>query len=340
MGVNRWLLHKFSDINTERMKKHLDIIQKNSGKSKAYILWDMFLNFLTRGSGYTDYFRGNYIEATSAEKDTFVTAKKFYRILEYLNNESYIVLLNDKLVFNRYFNDFLKRDYINLRESDAEDLKRFMRGRDVVFAKITNGDGGHGISKIKVSDVKDYEAFYNELVKKGQLLVEEAIVQSETLNRVNPHVVNSFRVITIYKDGRVYLVNNAMRINQDETDVIGCTNDLYFSLGADGRIDGNVIDDYGNVYDAHPLTGLKFSEFRIDEVGEAFDMCIQAHRRIPQVRYIGWDIAFSDKGPVLVEGNEYPGFGLVQHYKLKDKRTGHLKEISDILGDEMKNIKL
>lgn len=340
MGVNRWLLHKFSDINTERMKKHLDIIQKNSGKSKAYILWDMFLNFLTRGSGYTDYFRGNYIEATSAEKDTFVTAKKFYRILEYLNDESYIVLLNDKLVFNRYFNDFLKRDYINLRESDAEDLKRFMRGRDVVFAKITNGDGGHGISKIKVSDVKDYEAFYNELVKKGQLLVEEAIVQSETLNRVNPHVVNSFRVITIYKDGRVYLVNNAMRINQDETDVIGCTNDLYFSLGADGRIDGNVIDDYGNVYDAHPLTGLKFSEFRIDEVGEAFDMCIQAHRRIPQVRYIGWDIAFSDKGPVLVEGNEYPGFGLVQHYKLKDKRTGHLKEISDILGDEMKNIKL
>ena len=115
---------------------------------------------------------------------------------------------------------------------------------------------------------------------------------------------------------------------------------MYFSLGEDGRIDGNVIDDYGNVYDTHPLTGKKFKDVKIAGVKEAFDMCKEAHMRIPQVRYIGWDIAFSTKGPVVVEGNEYPGFGLVQHYKLKDKSTGHLKEISDILGDEMKNIKV
>ena len=69
-------------------------------------------------------------------------------------------------------------------------------------------------------------------------------------------------------------------------------------------------------------------------------MCIEAHKKIPQVRYIGWDIAFSNKGPVMVEGNEYPGYGLVQFYKLKNKRTGHLKEIADVLGDEMKNIKI
>ena len=69
-------------------------------------------------------------------------------------------------------------------------------------------------------------------------------------------------------------------------------------------------------------------------------MCQKAAQELPQVRYIGWDIAFSKKGPVIVEGNEYPGYGILQFYLLKNSRTGHLKEIADVLKDEMQNIKL
>ena len=177
-------------------------------------------------------------------------------------------------------------------------------------------------------------------IRKDQLLVEDAIIQHEDLNQINPYVVNSFRVITLYKDGKAHMIANALRINQDDAEVIGCTNDLYFSIGADGRIDSNVVDDYGNVYDTHPMTGKRFSDVLIHGVKEAFEMCEEAHKRIPQVRYIGWDVAFSVNGPLLVEGNEYPGYGLVQHFKLKDKRTGHLKEVADVLGDEYNNIKL
>lgn len=208
------------------------------------------------------------------------------------------------------------------------------------FCKYPTGEGGHGISKITVADVKDSNKLYDELKANGQLLVEEAIVQSDDLNEINPCVVNSWRVVTLYKDGKAHIINNALRINQDESNVIGCTNDLYLSLDADGRIDSNVIDDYGNVYDKHPMTGKKFSEVKIAGVREALDMVVEAAEKIPQVRYIGWDIAFSKNGPVMVEGNEYPGYGLLQFYKLKGKRTGHLKEIADVLGDEMNNIKL
>ena len=37
VSVHKWLLNKFRDINHSRMDKHIDIIAKNSGKSKAYI---------------------------------------------------------------------------------------------------------------------------------------------------------------------------------------------------------------------------------------------------------------------------------------------------------------
>jgi len=181
---------------------------------------------------------------------------------------------------------------------------------------------------------------YNELLEKQQFLVEDAIIQSRDLNEINPNVVNSFRIVTLYKDGEVTILNNALRINQDDSDVIGCTNDLYFSLGEDGKIDSNVIDDYGTIYDSHPLTKKKFKDVQIKGVKEAFDKSIELARKIPQVRYIGWDFAFTEDGPVLVEGNEYPGYGLFQFYKLKNKRTGHLEEIAQVLKDEMSQIKL
>ena len=61
VSVHKWLLNKFRDINHSRMDKHIDIIAKNSGKSKAYIKFDIIRNFLIRGTGYTDYFRCDFI---------------------------------------------------------------------------------------------------------------------------------------------------------------------------------------------------------------------------------------------------------------------------------------
>lgn len=338
MGVNIWLLKKFKTIDKERFKRHLDVLEQTSGKSRTYIKIDMIKNFLQRGCSYTDYFRGDYIHATKEEKDTFVTAKSFRQILHYLNNPNYVTILEDKLVFNKYYKEYLKRDYIDLKKSSKEEFKKFLKDKDVVFGKVLDGEGGHGITKIIVKDEKPDE-LYDRLRKNKQFLVEEAIKQCKEINEMNPNVVASFRIITLLKDGKVHLVNNALRINQDKSNVIGCTNDLYFSLGEDGKISSNVIDDYGTVYEKHPLTGKKFKDVVIPGVKEAFEMCKEAHLDLPEVRYIGWDIAFTDNGPVMVEGNDYPAFGLVQFHKLHDSKTGHKKEIADILGDEMKNIK-
>ena len=136
----------------------------------------------------------------------------------------------------------------------------------MVFAKDPVGECGHGIKKIEVAKVKDKDKLYEEFINNKQFLVEEEIIQSDELNEINPNVVNSFRVVTLIKDGQAYILNNALRVNQDKANVIGCTNDLYFSFAEDGTIDSNVIDDYGNVYEEHPLTGKKFSEVKVKDV--------------------------------------------------------------------------
>ena len=86
MSRAKWLMKKIKGINHDRLNKHLDVMVKNTGKSRAYIKWDIFRNFLTTGCSYTDYFRGDYINLTKEQKKTFVTAKKFYNIIHYFND--------------------------------------------------------------------------------------------------------------------------------------------------------------------------------------------------------------------------------------------------------------
>ena len=337
-GTKR-ILKKFMNINTTRMRATVDVIAKNSGHSKPYIYCSMAWNFIKYRMGYTDYFRGNFIEITEAEKKTHVTAKSFYNVIHYFNDQRYVGIFTNKLVFNKLFDSYLRRQWLNVQTATLQELQAFLERHPVVFAKDPYGECGRGISRIVTAEITDVEAFRQQLIENGQLLLEEAIIQCKELNEINPNVVNSFRVVTLIKDGQAYILNNSLRMNQGCNDVIGCSNDVYCSFSIDGRVDGNVVDDYGNIYDAHPLTGKKFAELQIPGMAEAFEMCKKAALEVPQMRYVGWDIAFSYKGPVMVEGNEYPGYGIFQYYLLKGSRTGHLEEIRQVVGDEIKNIK-
>ena len=337
-GTKR-ILKKFLTINTGRMQKTIDVIAKNSGKSKLYIYWDMAWNFLKYRMGYTDYFRCNFIDRTEAEKKTYVTAKSFYNVIHHFNDQEYVGIFKDKLLFCKHFNEYLGREWLNLKRHNAGDLGEFLKKHPVIFAKDPFGEGGKGISRIVSAEVPDVDVLYAELTSKGQWLVEEGIVQCKELDEVNPNVVNSFRVLTLVKDGKAYLLNNALRMNQGSKAIIGCSEDLYCFIDEKGKVASNVVDDFGNIYTEHPLTGKKFSELELPHIQEAYDLCLRAALEVPHMRYIGWDIAFTDRGPLIVEGNEYPGYGLVQYYLLKGSRTGHLEEIRQIVGDEVDRIK-
>ena len=99
-NVYKWLMRKRKGTNKERLNKMIDIMAKDNHVSKARIKLDMYFNILTRGIGYTDYFRGNYYNLTSKEKDTFVTTKSFYKLISYLNDDKYEIVLHDKILFN------------------------------------------------------------------------------------------------------------------------------------------------------------------------------------------------------------------------------------------------
>ena len=100
-----------------------------------------------------------------------------------------------------------------------------------------------------------------------------------------------------------------------------------------GKICSVATDDYFNVYETHPDTGIRFEGYQLPMVQEAVAFARKAALVVPQICHVGWDVAVTPDGPVLIEGNDYPGTDLCQlapHYPEKQGLWPYYKEILNI----------
>ena len=55
---------------------------------------------------------------------------------------------------------------------------------------------------------------------------------------------------------------------------------------------------------SHPDSGIVFSELLIPYLAESIELAKSAHRWMPYMYSIGWDVAITPNGPLLLEGND------------------------------------
>lgn len=80
-----------------------------------------------------------------------------------------------------------------------------------------------------------------------------------------------------------------------------------------------------------PGTNTPFVGFQLPYWSEAKDLALQAAAAFPWARSIGWDIAFSEQGPVLIEGNERWSTSLIQMPAPHGLMTGEFKALYEAL---------
>lgn len=101
-----------------------------------------------------------------------------------------------------------------------------------------------------------------------------------------------------------------------------------------GCLKGNAIDKVGATFPVHPTTGVTFDGFPIPCFEQISDLVLETARQEDKILVIGWDVAISENGPVLIEGNRRPGFGMSQ---VLDDR-GRMDIVNDVLSDLGKKI--
>ena len=325
-----------------RIKEILDgfnttvkIVKKeNPDKSKAYIVYDLIKNMIQYPISFPDYRKCNYINLTKEEKAQCITKDEYKRFVYYMDNEAYRKVFLDKSIFDKTFQDFIGRDYIDLREVTVEEFEKFIKGKESVFAKVLDEFGGHGISKLK--DFSHPEALYHQLKENKQYLIEDTIIQHDELNRINPYAVNNIRFATVVKDGEVYIVTRTLRLNTGNDPVIS-SNDVMVNVDEEGNLISDAIDEMFDIYEKHPDTNAQIKGTKLPFIPEAEKMVKEAALKVPQIRYVGWDVAITPTGPVLIEGNFYPSYGLTQFYLLNPDYPLK-RRLKAILKDEYTNI--
>ncbi len=326
MGKIKYYLQRVKNMNFGAFGENVRFVAQRSGKSRVRIFFDMLNCSLRYQSGYVDYKRFFFEELNAKQRKTFVTRGVNNGYVKKLNNPAYAYIFDDKLKFNEIFKDFLGREYLDLNKASFEEFEAFAGRHPVFMAKPADGMCGQGIDKIEVKEDTDLKALYEKFKETKQLLLEEYIIQHPEMSRIYPHSVNTLRLVSVRVNGTTYVPYRAFRMGNNGEHVDNFKHGgIYTVLDENGVITKPAVDNEMDVhvYENHPYTGEKLVGFKVPMFEKAVELVKKASELVPEIGYVGWDVCMTEKGPALIEGNQFPGNGLYQSkVHLNEGRTG------------------
>ena len=272
---------------------------------KLFVLLDSAWERYVHGANKVDYFQYGFYFKRRPAREQFVTISKLRTFHRTLNDKSKSRIFADKAAFAATFAAYMGRDILDMNSASREMYDRFTAKHDRMFVKPRDGTYGKGVELLECSAP---EAAYDKLFGKNVLL-EEVIRQHPDMAAYNDSSLNSLRVVTLLRaNGEpVLLPGSAVRFGRK-----GRIADNFHHGGVAAQIDNDTgivvtkgIDKAGCRYTVHPDSGLPVVGFRIPLWDEIRRTVLAAAKVVPEVRYVGWDVAVTDDGRViLVEGND------------------------------------
>ena len=331
MNNIKYILKRLTKMNYKAMVNKVNEVHKKTGKSRTSIFLDMAKCARKYGAGYMDYDLFEMYNLTDAQRDTYITRGRNNNLIERYNNKAYFHIFENKNEFNKKFEKYIKRDWIDTTTSPKEDVVNFIKKHDVFMAKPIDGGCGKGIEKIETKNYESPEELYNYLIENHNFELEEVIKQHEEVSKIYPKAINTVRMVTILKDNKPHVICAYFRIGN------GSFVDNFNSGGMVAPIDvktgvvlDKAIDKNKNLYEVHPETGNTIKGFKFPFWNEAIKMCKEASKVVPEMAYIGWDVAFTGNGPIFVEANEFPGHDIYQLPEHTPNKIGMMPKFNNI----------
>ena len=279
---------------------------------KVYI--DFLITHYYYGFSPDDYFvKGNGYTLSRYEKKRFFTLKRAFWLQDHVNNPEYIHLIENKAEALNLFKDLVSRARLYAPKSSFGEFMDFIKKTPVFLSKPVGGMCGEGIEKHSTSESSedDLKALYNHLVS-GNMLLEECIKAHDDIY-LGTTALSTFRIYTmIDRKGEVQILKAKYRVGTGDaiTDTAdGCV--AYPISIKYGVIEGPGINEVLNSkqYFYHPNCDKLVVGMKIPMWDRTLEVVKRAAKMIPQVRYIGWDVAITNNSVEIIEGNHNPYHG-------------------------------
>lgn len=328
------ILNRFELASIFRMINNAKAVSNYSGRSFAYVFMDMAKSIINDNVGYMEYNLFHFIDKPTELRKTYVDFNHSQKLFKMLNDREYMDVFDNKLKFNNKFKDFIGREFIDAAHCTDEEFREYCKNKKRIFCKPTNSCSGKGVYKdIEITKDTDIDELHKFMIE-NNVFCEDTIEQHSEMAKLNPTSINTIRITTVLKDDVVYPMYEIIRIgiNNSKVDNVG-SGGIYTVLSEDGEIINPCWSDKTiTTYVQHPTHGFEFIGFKVPYFKEAIDLVKKAALVEKRIRYVGWDVAITPNGPIIVEGNQLPGYDMCQNYFVTKKDTGLLPEFEKILG--------
>ena len=194
-----------------------------------------------------------------------------------------------------------------------KDVVDFINGHDEFIIKPIRLQGGEGIRVIdKKQEPMDTERFLLEYMNKPEysrgFVLEELIVQDVRLAALHPASVNTIRITTVNYGDSIETKWPVLRMGRGGSIVDSTTiGGIFAAIDIKTGITFRATDKQrGSSYSVHPDTQMPLIGFQIPKWEELLETIKTMASKCPDCRIMGWDMALTDNGWVVVECNFGP----------------------------------
>ena len=329
-------LRLFMQLRSYKEEDAVKIVEKAysdfSKKEKMEIVKDMMNEAKKYNVGFDEYIMYHFEKRDFEERRNFIPTRERATYCERLSKPENQMIFDDKGKTYEVFKKYFKRDLVevvNWTSESVETFQDFVNKHSRFIIKPFNGGNGRGIKIIDRTEEETFEKMCNSLKKDypSGFVAEELIKQHNILAAVHPESVNTMRVFTVRFDDRIEFLPFAWRVGRGKSCVDnGGSGGIFCALDDEGTII-STCDEKGIFYEVHPDTKHPLIGFKIPQFDEAKEFCKELAMVVPSNRYCGWDIALTDDGWVMQEGNWQGGIVAFQC----PLQRGYRKEMDAIM---------
>lgn len=284
-----------------------------------------------------EYLMYRFYELSDSEQESyFLVFNQKHLHKKYEESRKFTKLVRNKEKTNQYFSKYVRRPWCTNQNIAFDDFKEIFKNSSRLIYKPIDGHCGYGVKAFDI-DVDNLENVYNELFSYPEGIIEEFIKQHADMSKLCSSCINSLRFVTISsnkkavsEDGnKVEIVYSIVRIGRGNSIVDNLhSGGMVANVDMEtGTISTNACGSDRKEYITHPETGTIFKGFQIPFFFEALDMIREAIESKNVAGYLGWDIAISENGPMLLEVNNRPGAdGLQAAYSHERKGMKHVMQ--------------
>lgn len=285
-----------------------------------------------------DYFRKFLYRKDVKDYTKYLTLKEYYSIIyspkiivkeagSILNNKLSFALFSEKnnlptptLVSYNLNNSFFLNDNIKTINTKDELITFFkntfkLTNNKTLFLKLFDSLGGKGCILLKEDTLTQQIDLHKEDLLKNCYIHQKLVVQHPDINKIYANSINTIRIDTfIDKQKEAHVLSALMRFGVGKSFVDNSSSGG-FSIALDlktGKLNGPSRQDVGKggkTFFNHPDSNISLQDYKIPYVKEACELAKYASKLLP-TRLIGWDIAITSNGPIIIEGNQGPSLHL------------------------------